>query len=130
MPDRTRGRVLAAAAALAGVPLLGGGHTTLAVWTDSATVQGTAISTVAVTAPQVSCGRVRPQGVTVSWQPVPDATGYRVYLGPVLLEERPAGATDATLAVAGTVTVRAAFGPWESPDSAPLALTLVPPSCS
>jgi hypothetical protein len=131
MPDRRRARTLAAAAVLAGVPLLGGGHTTLARWSDSVTVPGTTISTVAVTAPQVSCGALGPEGITVSWLPVQDATGYRVYLvGQPEPLELPAGATSTTVAVPGTVTVTAAFGRWESSGSS-VALTLLPvPSCS
>ena len=132
MPSGAKSRVLLAAAALAGVPLLAGGHSTLALWSDSAVVPGTTISTVAVTAPQVSCGAIGLDTVSVTWQPVPDATGYRVYLvGQQTPLELPAGTTSTTLAVAGTVTVTARFGPWESGPSAAKTVTLVPvPGCS
>ena len=127
MPSARKRRTLVAAALLAGVPLLGGGHTTMARWSDSVTVPGTTVSTVAVTAPQVSCGAPGPEGVTVSWLPVPDATGYRVYLPgepePQPLE-LPAGATSTTVGVPGAVTVRATFGIWESSGSS-VTLALV-----
>jgi hypothetical protein len=130
MPDR-RGRVPAAVAALAAVPLLGGGHATLAGWGDAESVGGASLTTAAVTAPQVSCGSVGARGIDVSWLPVPDATGYRVYLpGQPQPLELSAGSTDTRVAVPGTVTVTATFGSWESSGSS-LTLTLLPtPSCS
>lgn len=84
-------------------------------WTDDAPAAGSHVGTAQLTAPVISCAGP----MTVKWDAVPGATGYRVYLAGVQVQQLPAGTLTATLGSVGVVTVRAVFGSasWVSPDS-------------
>lgn len=107
---------LAWAAAAAVAVVLTGTAGTEARWTDTATIPGATVRTATIAAPAISCS-----GLTVSWAPVPNATGYVVLVVGLLPVTIPATSTTYPLSVAGVVSVEARFGStWVSAPSAQL----------
>ena len=101
-----------AAAAVAAVVLIGTAGTE-ARWTDTATIPGATVQTATIAAPAISC-----PDLTVSWAPVPGATGYVVLVVGLLPVTLPATSTSYSLSVPGVVSVEAQFGStWVSDAS-------------
>lgn len=117
---RRRGRMVVLPLVLTtGIVLAGPAQ---AGWRDAVPVTGSSVATVVAAQPAVACGTLGLGTLTVTWQPVPHATGYvvRYGIGGLLSTTVPAGTTSRTFSlVSGIVTVEAVYGSasWVSTPS-------------
>lgn len=91
-------------------------------WTDSGDVTGTQLTAITPTAPTMTCGAAALGSITVSWNAVSGATGYRIHYGTLggTVEDVPASTLNKSfVGVSGLASVQAIFGSatWISASS-------------